>query len=345
MKIAFLGLGLGLRKFIKEMKESGTLSASCTFFSYEEFDQNTENIEKNSEVFVFCIDSIFFAKKDFYFTYIKKYSSKLRKEVLLFTEDKDTYKELVFQALQKGAVDFVKLPEKLDLFSKKNFQQKFQEVFHYLEGHRKNGTDSRKENLSESIDDLLLKNISDPVICIGVSTGGPKILSELFSEVPANFSYPVIIAQHMPSNYTKGFIEFMKNSYDLNFVEITNGEKIENGVIYVVPGGQHVSITERKRFKFEKEETIASAYRPSIDLLFSSAGNVFMESCVAILLTGIGEDGVNGLKKIKSYGGTTVVQDEATSVVFGMPQAAIREKVVDKVLPIALISKLLNKLI
>ncbi|MCK5684122.1 chemotaxis protein CheB [bacterium] len=345
MKITFLGLGLALRKFIKEMKENGTLDASCVFFTYKEFEEDFEKIENKTDVFIFCINSTFFIKKDYYLKFIKKYSSKLGKEVVLFTEHANKYRDLTFYAMQKGAVDFVKVPQKLDLFSKKNFQSRFQEVYMFIKSFRKDDDKTENEKFNDGIDDFLLRKVNEPVICIGVSTGGPKVLSELFSCLSKEFKYPIIIAQHMPANYTEGFIDFMKNSYDMNFVEILNGEKVVKGKIYIVPGGQHVSITERQRFKYVNEETVSTGYRPSIDMLFSSAGTVYMENCIAILLTGIGEDGVIGLKKVKSFGGVTIVQDKETSVVFGMPQAAIRENAVDKVLSILSIGEQLNKLI
>jgi two-component system chemotaxis response regulator CheB len=147
---------------------------------------------------------------------------------------------------------------------------------------------------------------TDKIICIGSSTGGTVALEYLVQKLPANLP-PVLIVQHMPPNFTKQFAQRL------------------NGTVYVAPGGLHLTLERRGVTLYTKLTTTERVQyqRPSADVLFRSAAEVSGQNVVAALLTGMGRDGAEGLLKLLQSGAHTIAQDEATSVVWGMPRAAI----------------------
>jgi two-component system chemotaxis response regulator CheB len=183
------------------------------------------------------------------------------------------------------------------------------------------------------------RNIS--AVLIGCSTGGPKALATLLPLIAAGVDAPIIVAQHMPAEFTKSLAESLARQSGLSVVEATDGMAIESRKTYIAPGGMHL-VLRRDALGLLRagtnEQPPESGCRPSASVLFRSAAAVLAGNAVAIVLTGMGNDGAAGLGPFKRAGGYVIAQDEATSVVWGMPGSAVAAGVVDEVLPLPAIA-------
>jgi two-component system chemotaxis response regulator CheB len=180
-------------------------------------------------------------------------------------------------------------------------------------------------------------------IVIGSSAGGLQALKTIFSLFREDFSIPIIVVQHI-SPYSDNYITtYLNRICKVNFKEANEKEVIESGTIYFAPPNFHLLIEDNFTFSLSTEERVNFA-RPSIDILFETAAFVYGKNLVGIVLTGANNDGSAGLRKIKEFGGITIVQDPKTAEVDTMPSCAIKESKIDYILSLKEISKLLMKL-
>lgn len=191
---------------------------------------------------------------------------------------------------------------------------------------------------------LFSKNIKffkqPEVLVIGTSTGGPKALAELLPEIPVDLPIPILIVQHMPAGFTEILASHIQKDSGRKTVEAKHNQPLEPHMTYVAPGGSHLSIGEQNGQKVTliSQDPPEHFCRPSVNPLFRSAAAHFGNSTLAVMLTGMGEDGIEGSHEIASTGGTIIAQDEATSVVWGMPAAVVLAGLADKVLPLSKIA-------
>jgi two-component system chemotaxis response regulator CheB len=175
------------------------------------------------------------------------------------------------------------------------------------------------------------------VIVIGSSTGGPKALQNIISKLPKEFPVPVLIAQHMPPNFTAPFAERLNQISVVSVKEAEDGEPLQKGTVYIAPGRGHMGVL-RKRIT----ETLISisgdtekyVYKPSVDALMLSVVEVYSGQVLGIILTGLGNDGERGMREIKNKGGRTIAQNEESCVVYGMPKSIIQSGLADKIVPL-----------
>jgi two-component system chemotaxis response regulator CheB len=169
-----------------------------------------------------------------------------------------------------------------------------------------------------------------PIVAIGASTGGPASLGEILSLLPADLRACLLIVQHMPPGYTADLAYCLDQRAAIHVVEGRDGDELKAGVAFIAPGGQHMQVKNR-RIHLSTAARV-NMQRPSVDVLFESlvpfAGRVH-----AILLSGMGQDGVAGMSRLHQAGAVTIVQDEATSIVWGMPGAAVKAGCVSAQLP------------
>jgi two-component system, chemotaxis family, protein-glutamate methylesterase/glutaminase len=163
------------------------------------------------------------------------------------------------------------------------------------------------------------------IIAIGVSTGGPNALQYLFSQLPVEFSGSILVVQHMPDGFTELFAKRLDESCPIRVKEAQSGDLLVAGRALICPGNRHMKV---KKFPLGNvailsEEAPVNGHRPSVDVLFHSIAEEFGAQAMAVLMTGMGEDGAVGLGEIRASGGFTVAQSQETCVVFGMPKAAI----------------------
>ena len=179
------------------------------------------------------------------------------------------------------------------------------------------------------------------MVVIGVSTGGPNALATIFASLPGNLGVPVLVVQHMPPIFTQLLAANLSANSALKVREAAHDEEMVANVAYVAPGGRHMGVapgaggSRRLRLSDDPPE---NSCRPAVDYLFRSVAHHFPGRALAVILTGMGDDGALGLRLLKRGGCTVIAQDEASSVVFGMPKAAIEAGVVDVVLPLEAIA-------
>ena len=174
------------------------------------------------------------------------------------------------------------------------------------------------------------------IVAIGTSTGGPVALQKVIPNIPVDFPVGILIAQHMPKNFTKSLAERLNEQSKIHVKEAEDGEPVVAGAAYIAPGGRHMSL-ERWGKKAEiriSDMPCESPYKPSVDILMDSVAKVHGEHSLGIIMTGMGRDGLEGLEKIKARGGKILAQNENSCVVYGMPRVVIEKGLADKIVPL-----------
>lgn len=240
-----------------------------------------------------------------------------------------------YAAIAKGALDLVVKPE-VNLEAAREFIDKIKllstiKVITHISGKHV-AKDIKPVRQTE-----LKVSSTDKVVAIASSTGGPEALSVILSDLPGKLPCPVVIAQHISDGFVSGMVEWLKRITKLTVKVAVEGEPVTAGTVYISPSEKHMEITGSRRIALV-ERNPKDIYRPSCDVLLSSVARVYGSSSIGIILTGMGSDGVAGMKKIRDTKGVTIAQDEKTSVVFGMPKVAIDSGCIDKILPVGAIS-------
>jgi two-component system, chemotaxis family, protein-glutamate methylesterase/glutaminase len=173
------------------------------------------------------------------------------------------------------------------------------------------------------------------VVAVGASTGGPNVLAELVAALPADWSVPLVIVQHMPPEFTARLAERLAEKARLRIREAVEGEPVSAAHGWVAPGGQHLLLRRDRaavRLALDRGPPVNSC-RPAVDVLFRSAAEAYGPGVLAVVLTGMGQDGLRGCECVRAAGGRVLVQDEASSVVWSMPGAVAQAGLADQALP------------
>jgi len=181
------------------------------------------------------------------------------------------------------------------------------------------------------------------IIVIGVSAGGTDALCEILTTLPASFPLPIVIVQHLHPEQNGYMLEHLKQIWQINVEEAIDKSAIKKGNIYFAPPNYHLLIEDENTFALSVDEKVCYA-RPSVDVLFKSAADVYGESILAIILTGANSDGTEGIKYIKKKGGMAIAQDPKDAYSSLMPQSAIDTGKIDKVLTLSKISNILHRI-
>ena len=174
------------------------------------------------------------------------------------------------------------------------------------------------------------------VILIGVSTGGPKSLKMLLSDLGKDFPLPILVTQHIDTTFDKSMVSWINKTVKIPTTLAEDREPLENGHVYFAPADCHLTLKkvhDKVEICLDKSEPV-NFLRPSVDKMFESAVNIYKDGCLGILLTGMGNDGTAGCGKIKAAGGYVIGESEETCVIFGMPKSAFDAGVVDQMLPL-----------
>lgn len=170
------------------------------------------------------------------------------------------------------------------------------------------------------------------ILLIGSSTGGPQALQQVIRDLPASFRLPVVIAQHMPPQFTGALAKRLDETCALDVVEAKDGDILAKGTVYVAPGGMQMRVVQNQ-LKVTADSG-ANLYKPSVNVLAESVLKTFGKSAIAVMLTGMGNDGTKEFLRLRQVGAYTIAQDQATSVVYGMPRALVEADGADEVLPL-----------
>lgn len=193
---------------------------------------------------------------------------------------------------------------------------------------------------------VLRRRKGDPVelVAMAASTGGPAALRRVLMDLPVTFPAPVLLVQHIARDFTAGFADWLSASCSLSVRLARQGETLQPGVVYVAPDDVHLGVSGDGRVKLARTDPV-DGFRPSATYLFESAAAAAGSRLAAVVLTGMGSDGAAGLEAAHRAGACVIAQDEASSVVFGMAQEAVRRGAVDMVVPVELIATRLMELV
>ncbi len=267
---------------------------------------------------------------------------------------------LTMQALQKGAFDFITKPDSIgpeeslsaltaELTPKVKALALRHSVRKILRGKQvtptvvKRPEPAPKPEPAPPIDEVTRRMIqiaraSRPeMVLIGVSTGGPNALSILLPGFPPGIRVPILIVQHMPPLFTQALAETLSAKCPLTVKEAVDGETVKADTIYIAPGGKQMGVIPGSDGQMTVQITDdppENNCKPAVDYLFRSVATHYPGKAIAVILTGMGNDGTQGLRLLKRHGCFSIAQDEATSVVYGMPKAAVEAGLVDEVLPL-----------
>ncbi len=238
---------------------------------------------------------------------------------------------LVYEAMGAGALDVVATP----VLGADGMQTAASELLRKIETIGKLiGLSSRPLSRQRSREKKVANRFSDPpLVAIGASTGGPQALTAVLSALPAEFPAAVVIVQHMDKKFTHGLAAWLKQQIPMSVKVIVDKDRPQKGQV-LVPSTEHHVVMARNGALAYSEEPSDNFYHPSVDVFFNSVSKHWHGKVVGVLLTGMGRDGAAGLLSLKDEGHHTIAQDEATSVVYGMPKAAMQLDAAREILPL-----------
>ncbi|HJU91228.1 MAG TPA: chemotaxis-specific protein-glutamate methyltransferase CheB [Gemmatimonadaceae bacterium] len=256
--------------------------------------------------------------------------------------------DLSFDATQAGALGVVAKPEN-PLAA--GFAEKREELLSMVKAMaqvkvvRRWG--SRPGRLTSRTDGAALPSVSAEdrqVVLIGTSTGGPAALRRIFMDLPRDFAAPVLVVQHIARGFVAGLASWLNAGCSLHVKVAEEGEDLLPRTVYLAPDDRHLGLRSDGRALISDRPPIGG-FRPSATFLFETAAEACGSKAVGVILTGMGNDGVAGLKALHGAGATVLAQDERSSIVYGMAQEAVKEGVVDSVLPLESIASKLTELV
>jgi two-component system, chemotaxis family, protein-glutamate methylesterase/glutaminase len=260
-------------------------------------------------------------------------------------------KENVFRALELGALDFVVKPSTMISPAIRNIRD---EVVQKVTGASKFNLNALQSLSSDSSATGLiqimdvpskkdLENAGSPaekVVVIGTSTGGPASLTKVFGSLSPGLNAAIVIAQHMPAQFTATFAARLNRIFPIRMIELQEGEVLKNGSVYITPGDANLSFSRvPEGIWVEKAPLLKDCrYAPSIDQIFKSAASVVRDKLLGVVMTGMGDDGAAGCEAIYANGGTILVESEETAIIYGMPQSVLERGLPAKKRPLHMIA-------
>jgi two-component system, chemotaxis family, protein-glutamate methylesterase/glutaminase len=286
--------------------------------------------------------------------------------VMLSSTTKEGAEETL-KAIQLGAVDFIAKPSgtiSLDLHKVQD--EIVQKVLSASQVPITKLLKSRTSIESDSIKDFQKEHIprkeepgitsssafnlndnKNKIILIGTSTGGPRALQHVLTELPSSLNAPVLIVQHMPAGFTKSLADRLNSISNIRVKEAEQGEVLQDGTAYIAPGGYHMKIMQAEtmmKVHLSKEEEPRNGHRPSVDVLFESVSKIDDYNKIAVIMTGMGTDGTQGVKQLKEYGSVkTIAESHDSCIVYGMPKSVIAANLSDDIVNVDEIAQSIMK--
>ena len=255
---------------------------------------------------------------------LKEIMRRYRLPVIVVSSHSTTGASITFKALGLGAFDFVAKPQDVSAHMPEIAAELIKKIHaaaqsagvqaQFLPGEVQGARTGKLRPVAPT-----------HIVAIGVSTGGPNALQYLFSHLPTDFSGSILVVQHMPDGFTELFAKRLDECCDIRVKEAQSGDLLVAGRALICPGNRHMKVKKLPlgNVAVLGDDAPVNGHRPSVDVLFHSVAEEFGPQAMAVLMTGMGEDGAAGLGEIRAAGGYTVAQSQETCVVFGMPKAAI----------------------
>ncbi len=245
--------------------------------------------------------------------------------------------ELTLRALENGAIDYMpkeQLSE--DALLKK--------IYMAIESNAYGATQKEQSNEYKAAHSALPSKSGYAIVCIGISTGGPKALAEVIPNIKPDIAVPIVIAQHMPPIFTKSLAQRLDSIAAMPVIEAHHNQALQPGHVYICPGGMNIAIEKRDVISLYPKDMFDYIYAPSVDLLMESVGNTYGPEALCIIMTGMGSDGLEGIQKAKKAGSYVIAQSASTCTVFGMPKAIIQQGLHDEIVDLDNIASRINAL-
>jgi two-component system, chemotaxis family, protein-glutamate methylesterase/glutaminase len=256
---------------------------------------------------------------------------------------------MTLQALERGAIEFVRKPSgpiSLDLLT---VRKELTAALNAARAVNMAGLRTAPSPTARGSAGLPSKKLDDSakrVVAIASSTGGPRALGEIIPHLPRDLGAAVLIVQHMPREFTRTLSRHLAGMSLLPVSEAEHGEQLRDNHVYLAPGGYHMRVEGEAGNATIRLDTSPTVWgvRPAADPLFASVADLFGEAAIGVILTGMGRDGAEGLRQIRDAGGMAVVQDRDSSIIYGMPQAALALAGADRVAATQDMARVINDL-
>ncbi|MGE5680512.1 MAG: protein-glutamate methylesterase/protein-glutamine glutaminase [Bacillota bacterium] len=287
-------------------------------------------------------------------TALKKIMSECPTSVIMVSSITTEGADATLKALELGAVDFI--PKELSYVSvnivkiKEDLIRKVKEIVRQkavqMRLRRIQGTAGIESKPAAALPVRSLPRIGYKAVALGISTGGPMSLQKVIPGLSKNLNCPVFIVQHMPPKFTKSLADRLNGLSELEVKEAEHNEVVRNGVVYIAPGGFHMTLRRSStggnliEISEKPDDTL---HRPSVDVMISSVLKVYGKQTLGVIMTGMGKDGFEAIRELKSLGGYALAQDEQSCVVYGMPKAVVDSGCADVVAPLEKIAEVINK--
>lgn len=271
-------------------------------------------------------------------TFLEKLMKARPTAVIMISSLTEQGADVTLRALELGAVDYLAKP-KLDIA--KGIEQYRDEIVSKIHSAAKANISSRKPHATSQPGKIQFKT-TEKLIAIGASTGGTEAIKAVLTQLPID-SPGIVITQHMPPGFTTSFANRLNSLCRITVQEAKGGERIVPGYAYLAPGDKHLKVVRSGAdFRIELDDgPRVSGHKPAVDVMFQSVAQAAGSHALSVVLTGMGKDGAFGTRCIAEHGGYTLAQDEQSSLIFGMPQEAIKTGLVKKVVPLDEVSSTL----
>ncbi|MFH1747999.1 MAG: chemotaxis response regulator protein-glutamate methylesterase [Planctomycetota bacterium] len=256
---------------------------------------------------------------------------------------------ITFEALRKGAFDYVTKPSSGSVGNLPAFRQQLLEKIisaAQAKSYRRHPCTAPKSSNSSAAPTSPPNRERGWVVAIGISCGGPQTLMAMMPAFPSDF-VPILITQHMPAEFTAAFAKHLDNVCNMNVREARHGELLSQGTVLVAPGNQHMKLVRQGgqlRIQLDGGEKV-SGHRPSADVMFDSVSRACGRRAIGVIMTGMGHDGADAITRMRQAGAWTIAQDQETSLVYGMPHEAVKKDGADHVLPLSKIPIAISRLL
>ena len=276
---------------------------------------------------------------------LRQITKRFRVPVIMVSAQTTAGAHSTFKALALGALDFVAKPRDAAQARMEDIAIELISKIKVASKTKLNDVQAPQTREITPVNKPLIrpKVRANKLVAIGISTGGPNALQYLLSQLPGDFSAAIVVVQHMPEGFTDMFARRLNECCAIDVKEAQSGDVLLAGRALICPGNRHIRVRQMAlgNMVVLSDEERVNGHRPSVDVLFNSVAQDFGKNAVGVLMTGMGEDGADGLGAMRRAGALTIAQDEESCVVFGMPKAAIERGHAERVVPLPLLANTL----